>query len=118
MLADMAVGVHSSRVATMNAASLMDAQQPFIQEASIAKLMASEMCIDVANKAIQIHGATGVSQWTPLAAMYKSQRTLRLADGPDEVHHFVVARFEMGRYGDGPGDVPMYEATGPVFSGP
>ena len=39
-----------------------------------------------------MHGATGVSQWTPLAGMYQSQRTLRLADGPDEVHWMVVGR--------------------------
>ena len=40
------------------------------------------------------------------------------ADGPDEVHHFVVARFELNRYQDGPGDIPMLDATGPVFAGP
>jgi acyl-CoA dehydrogenase len=50
--------------------------------------------------------------------MYTRQRTLRLADGPDEVHHFVVARFELNRYQDGPGDIPMLDATGPVFAGP
>ena len=44
-----------------------------------------------------IHGATGVSQWTPLAEMYTSQRTLRFADGPDEVHWFVVGRAELAR---------------------
>lgn len=63
-----------------------------------------------------MHGATGVSQWTPLAKLYTGQRTLRLADGPDEVHHFVVARFESGRYGDGLGPVPMYEQTGKMFT--
>jgi acyl-CoA dehydrogenase len=44
-----------------------------------------------------MHGATGVSQWTPLAHMYTGQRTLRLADGPDEVHHLVVGRNEVRR---------------------
>ncbi|HBP70227.1 MAG TPA: acyl-CoA dehydrogenase, partial [Alcanivorax sp.] len=42
--------------------------------------------------------ATGVSQWSPLSEMYMQQRTLRLADGPDEVHHNVVARNEVNRY--------------------
>ena len=42
-----------------------------------------------------MHGGTGVSQWTPLADMYTSQRTLRLADGPDEVHWMVVGRKEV-----------------------
>ena len=45
-----------------------------------------------------MHGATGVSQWTPLARMYTSTRTLRIADGPDEVHHRVVGRAEVARY--------------------
>ena len=44
-----------------------------------------------------MHGATGVSQWTPLADMYASQRTLRLADGPDEVHWMVVGRSEVNK---------------------
>jgi acyl-CoA dehydrogenase len=44
-----------------------------------------------------MHGATGVSQWTPLADMYASQRTLRLADGPDEVHWMVVGRSEVAK---------------------
>jgi acyl-CoA dehydrogenase len=48
----------------------------------------------IIDDAIQIHGATGVSQWTPLAQMYANQRTLRLADGPDEVHWHVVGRAE------------------------
>jgi len=46
-----------------------------------------------------MHGATGVSKWTPLADMYTGQRTLRLADGPDEVHHMVVGRAEARKYG-------------------
>ena len=60
MLADMAAEVHAARVVTMNAATLKDAGQPFLQEASIAKLMASEMCIRVADKALQIHGRLGL----------------------------------------------------------
>ena len=45
-----------------------------------------------------MHGATGVSQWTPLARMYARARTLRIADGPDEVHHLVVGRNELRQY--------------------
>ena len=45
-----------------------------------------------------MHGATGVTQWTPLARMYVSQRSLRIADGPDEVHHMVVGRAEVRKY--------------------
>jgi acyl-CoA dehydrogenase len=45
-----------------------------------------------------MHGAAGVSQWTQLPAMYISQRCLRLADGPDEVHHMVVGRAEAQKH--------------------
>jgi acyl-CoA dehydrogenase len=60
--------------------------------------MVPEKCCQIIDQAIQIHGATGVSQWSPLSEMYMQQRTLRLADGPDEVHHNVVARNEVNRY--------------------
>lgn len=53
---------------------------------SAVKAMVPEKVCQIIDQAIQVHGATGVSQWTPLAGMYTSQRTLRLADGPDEVH--------------------------------
>ena len=66
---------------------------------SMVKAMVPEKVCKIIDDAIQIHGATGVSQWTPLADMYTSQRTLRLADGPDEVHHMVVGRNELGRIG-------------------
>ncbi|MGB3624400.1 MAG: acyl-CoA dehydrogenase family protein, partial [Henriciella sp.] len=66
---------------------------------SMVKAMVPERVCKIIDDAIQIHGATGVSQWTPLANMYTQQRTLRLADGPDEVHHMVVGRAEIGRMG-------------------
>ncbi|MEE2877871.1 MAG: acyl-CoA dehydrogenase family protein [Pseudomonadota bacterium] len=66
---------------------------------SMVKAMVPERVCKIIDDAIQIHGATGVSQWSPLADMYTSQRTLRLADGPDEVHHMVVGRAEIGRMG-------------------
>jgi acyl-CoA dehydrogenase len=65
---------------------------------SAVKAMVPERVCKIIDEAIQIHGATGVSQWTPLADMYASQRTLRLADGPDEVHWFVVGRAELSRW--------------------
>jgi len=66
---------------------------------SMAKAMVPERCCKIIDDAMQIHGATGVSQWSPLSEMYMKQRTLRLADGPDEVHHHVVARAEMSDFG-------------------
>ena len=52
----------------------------------------------IIDEAIQMHGATGVTQWTPLAGMWVSQRSLRIADGPDEVHHMVVGRAEVRKH--------------------
>ena len=65
---------------------------------SMVKAMVPEKVCQIIDEAIQIHGATGVSQWSPLSRMYASQRTLRLADGPDEVHHMVVGRAELAKY--------------------
>lgn len=65
---------------------------------SMAKAMVPEKVCKIIDEAIQIHGATGVSQWSALPDMYTKQRTLRLADGPDEVHHNVVARAEVKAY--------------------
>ena len=65
---------------------------------SMVKAMVPEKVCAIIDDAIQMHGATGVSQWTPLAGMYTNQRTLRLADGPDEVHHMVVGRAETRKY--------------------
>jgi acyl-CoA dehydrogenase len=65
---------------------------------SMVKAMVPEKVCQIIDEAIQMHGAAGVSQWTPLARMYTSQRTLRLADGPDEVHHMVVGRAETRKY--------------------
>ena len=98
MLADMAVGVHSSRVATMNAASLMDADQPLIQEASIAKLMASEMCIEVANKAIQIHGGAGYFQEAGVERIFRDARVTTIYEGTSEVQRLLIARQLMAQY--------------------
>ena len=68
---------------------------------SAVKALVPERVCKIIDQAIQIHGATGGSQWTPLPGMYISQRTLRLADGPDEVHRAVVARKTLQAYGLG-----------------
>ena len=58
------------------------------------------MALRVIDKAIQIHGGAGVSQDTPLARLYAGMRTLRIADGPDEVHRRTIARMELAKYSD------------------
>jgi acyl-CoA dehydrogenase len=60
--------------------------------------MVPERVCQIIDQAMQIHGAAGVSQWFPLSAMYTGQRTLRIADGPDEVHLLVVGRAELKKY--------------------
>jgi acyl-CoA dehydrogenase len=87
---------------------------------SAVKAMVPEKCCQIIDEAIQMHGAAGISQWFPLADMYHSQRTLRLADGPDEVHHQVVGRAEAksrqeSRTSD---DVTQHQTSGSLFTGP
>jgi acyl-CoA dehydrogenase len=54
--------------------------------------------LKVIDRAIQMHGGAGVSGDFPLAYMYAMQRTLRLADGPDEVHRAAIGKYEIGKY--------------------
>ena len=84
---------------------------------SAVKAMVPEKVCEIIDQAIQIHGATGCVAVDTAGRHVTSQRTLRLADGPDEVHHFVVARHEAGRYAEpAPG---RSEALGDgVFAGP
>ena len=94
------IEIEAMRMIVLKAAKAMDVMGN--KEAriwvSMAKAMVPEKCCQIIDQAVQIHGATGVSQWSPLSEMYMQQRTLRLADGPDEVHHNVVARNEVNRY--------------------
>jgi len=86
---------------------------------SAVKAMVPERTCKIIDQAIQMHGATGVSQWSPLSDMYTSQRTLRLADGPDEVHNFVVGRAEVNAHvalDSSPGDGEIMPLE--MFSGP
>ena len=61
------------------------------------KVVAPSMACKIIDWAIQAHGGAGVSQDFPLAAQYAGIRTLRLADGPDEVHHGTIARLELAK---------------------
>jgi acyl-CoA dehydrogenase len=67
------------------------------REISEIKVVVPRMTLWVLDKAIQVHGAAGVSDDTPLARLWAAARTLRIADGPDEVHQMVIARREIGR---------------------
>ncbi len=90
------IEIDAMRLMVLKAAKAMDVLGN--KEARIwvskAKAMVPEKCCQIIDDAMQVHGATGISQWSPLPDMYMKQRTLRFADGPDEVHHNVIARAE------------------------
>jgi acyl-CoA dehydrogenase len=67
-------------------------------EISQIKVYVPNITLNIIDRAIQMHGGIGISQRTPLAKMWANARTLRFADGPDEVHRMVVARIELLKY--------------------
>ncbi len=119
VIAKARIEIEAMRLMVLRAAKAMDTMGNVEARVwvSAVKAMVPERVCKIIDEAIQMHGATGVSQWTPLARMYTSQRTLRLADGPDEVHWHVVGRAELSRY---EGDAAPIKGTerGGVFSGP
>lgn len=107
------IEIEAMRMMVLKAAKAMDVlgNKEARVWVSMVKAMVPERVCKIIDQAIQMHGATGVSQWTPLPDMYHGQRTLRLADGPDEVHHMVVGRAECRKYGDNVND-PAMDAVG------
>ena len=96
------IDIDAMRLMVLRAAKAMDVlgNKEARVYVSAVKAMVPERVCQIIDQAIQIHGAAGISQWTPLAQMYCNQRTLRFADGPDEVHHMVVGRAELQKYED------------------
>ncbi|CDO59723.1 Butyryl-CoA dehydrogenase [Candidatus Phaeomarinobacter ectocarpi] len=94
------IEINAMRLAVLQAAKAMDVlgNKEARVYISAVKAMVPEKVCQIIDDAIQIHGATGVSQWTPLASLYADIRHLRFADGPDEVHHMVVGRAEVQGY--------------------
>jgi acyl-CoA dehydrogenase len=84
----------------LKAAWLMDAvgKEPARVEISAIKVIAARVAAQVIDRAIQVHGAAGLSADVPLAEMYASARALRIVDGPDEVHTMLIARRELARH--------------------
>ncbi|GGC68018.1 acyl-CoA dehydrogenase family protein [Chelatococcus reniformis] len=91
------IEIEAMRLMVLKAAKAMDVlgNREARVWVSMVKAMVPEKTCKIIDQAIQIHGATGISQWTPLAEMYTDVRHLRFADGPDEVHHMVVGRNEV-----------------------
>jgi acyl-CoA dehydrogenase len=101
------IDIEAMRLMVLKAARAMDVlgNREARVWVSMVKAMVPERACQIIDQAIQMHGATGISQWTPLASMYTDVRHLRFADGPDEVHHLVVGRNEIRAYEGGGEDV-------------
>ncbi len=91
-IADSAAGIQASRLMTLDAARKIDEGDEARVEVSLIKFFAAEVLHDVIDRAIQVHGARGLTDETPLAEMYVNARAARIYDGPDEVHRMVVSR--------------------------
>ncbi|MET3689042.1 acyl-CoA dehydrogenase [Priestia megaterium] len=99
-VAESRIEIEQARLLTLKAAYMMDTvgNKKARKEIAMIKVMAPAMALKVIDRAIQAFGAAGVSEDTPLAALWANARTLRLADGPDEVHKAQLARLELKPY--------------------
>lgn len=100
-VAEARVAIDQARLLTLYAAYKMDTlgNMAALTEISAIKVVAPRVLEQVVDMAIQIHGGAGVSQDTPLTAFFAQARSLRLADGPDEVHKGMIAKIELAKHG-------------------
>jgi acyl-CoA dehydrogenase len=100
-IADSYIDIQAARLMTIETARKIDRFQEARTDISAIKIFVPAAFERVVDRAIQVHGAMGVSGDTPLAGMYTGARTLRIADGPDEVHRVLIAKNVLKRYHDG-----------------
>ena len=94
------IEINAMRLAVLQAAKAMDVlgnKEARVFVSAVKAMVPEKVCL-IIDQAMQMHGAAGVSHWTPLVGMYTDMRHLRFADGPDEVHHMVVGRNELRRH--------------------
>ena len=109
-IADSRCEIDQARLMVLHAAHLMDTVGNKVARKEIAmiKVVVPNMTLRVIDWAIQAHGAGGVTSDLPLAQLWAGQRTLRIADGPDEVHRNAIAKLELAKYlGKSADDVAM-----------
>jgi acyl-CoA dehydrogenase len=97
-IADSYMDVQAARLMTIRTAELLDKGLDARTDISAIKVFVPAAMERVVDRAIQVHGALGVTSETPLEGMYRGARTLRLADGPDEVHRLLIAKNVLKRY--------------------
>jgi len=99
-IAEARIMIEQARLLTLKAAYMMDTvgNKAARSEIAMIKVVAPNVALQVIDWAIQAHGAAGVSEDFPLAYSFANQRTLRLADGPDEVHRNAIAKLELARH--------------------
>jgi len=99
-IADARIDIECARLLTLKAAWMMDVagNKTARMEIAMIKVKGPNMALKIIDDAIQAFGAAGVTTDYGLAKMYAGQRTLRIADGPDEVHRRTIARMELGKH--------------------
>jgi alkylation response protein AidB-like acyl-CoA dehydrogenase len=102
-IADSAAEIHACRLMTLDAARKIDEGDEARVEVSVIKFYAARVLGEVIDRAIQVHGARGLTDETPLATMYATARAARIYDGPDEVHRMVVSRRILKAFESGEG---------------
>ncbi len=100
-IADSYIDIQAARLMTIETARKIDQFMDARTDISAIKIFVPAAFERVVDRAIQVHGAMGVSGDTPLAGMYQGARTLRIADGPDEVHRILIAKNVLKQYHDG-----------------